>query len=787
MLKNLLKFASPTIISQQDTDNTPQEKPWEVLVIDDDHSIHAVTKLILNDYEFDGRKINLTHGYSASEARDILAKKNDFAVLLLDVVMETDHAGLDLVDYIRNELKNLFLRIVLRTGQPGQAPELSVIVDYDINDYKEKSELTANKMRSCITAALRSYRDIQTIQALVTTRQELQKQVVARNIELEQVNDKLKVEILDRSQIQKLLSDTNTQLESIINNSQAIITLKTLDGKYDLVNQLFINSLDLIEKDVIGKTDRQLFEKEVAEMIELGDHEVISKGEAMQYQELLPNLNGDHIYISVKFPLYDNNNNMYRICCISTDITDRIDTQNELIHLAQYDALTNLPNRSLFIDRTTQAISRVKWEKGLIAVLFIDLDRFKVVNDTLGHEIGDKLLVEVASRLTSCIRDGDSASRFGGDEFAVLLKNIACETDIIKVTEKIREELAKPYYIQGKELVVTPSIGVSRCPIDGEQAKTLLKKADVAMYKAKRTTKNSYCFYTHEDDSRANEVLSLEIELRHALERNQLHLVYQPKVNMIDGKISGFEALLRWQHSEKGLLTPDIFIPILEETGMIMEVGYWVINEACKFAANLAAKGTPFKVAVNLSSKQFAQDNLIEKLQQSLKDTECAPELLEIELTEGALIKDVDRASDILNKISDMGISLAIDDFGTGYSSLNYLKRFPFSTLKIDRSFITDAPNIVQDKAIVTTIIQLAHNLGMTIVAEGVETRQEYNMLKSVISSLAESQIQGYIFSKPLLCCDIPHDENEFVSMWKALTVILLRSNSNYAYFISRH
>jgi diguanylate cyclase (GGDEF)-like protein/PAS domain S-box-containing protein len=775
--KKLLKFAPPSDNTNihSNTNNTSQEEPWEILVIDDDHSIHAVTKLILNDFEFDGRKINMTHGYSASEAREILNNKNDFAVLLLDVVMETDHAGLDLVGYIRNELKNQFLRIVLRTGQPGQAPELSVIVDYDINDYKEKSELTANKMRSCLTAALRSYRDIITIQELATTRQKLQEQVAARNEELEQTNDKLKCEILERSQIQKSLRATNAQLESIINNSQAIITLKTLDGKYDLVNELFLNSLVLVEKDVIGKTDRQIFMEEVAEMIEFSDHEVISKGEAMQYEEILPNLNGDHLYLSVKFPLYDNDDKMYRICCISTDISDRIDAQNEIIRLAQYDALTNLPNRALFIDRTTQAISRVKWDQGIIAVLFIDLDRFKIVNDTLGHEIGDELLVQVASRLTRCIRDGDSASRFGGDEFAVLLNNIASETDIIRVTEKIRRELAKPYHIEGKELVVTPSIGVSRCPIDGKHTRTLLKKADVAMYKAKRTTKNSYCFYTHEDDSRANEILSLEIELRHALERNELHLVYQPKVNMVDGKISGFEALLRWQHGERGLLSPALFIPILEETGMIMEVGYWVINEACQFAAKLAAQGTPFKVAVNLSSKQFAQDCLIGNLQQSLINTGCAPELLELELTEGALINDVERASDILNKISEMGISLAIDDFGTGYSSLNYLKRFPFSTLKIDRSFITDAPNVQQDKAIVTTIIQLAHNLGMTIVAEGVETKEEYSMLKSVVSSLGESQIQGFIFSKPLLCTDIPHDESEFVDMWQDINCDLLK------------
>lgn len=771
MVKNLLKFAEPSVanITNKPSSSSLKNKPWEILIVDDDESIHEVTKLILTDFEFEGRKLHLTHGYSGAEAKSILQNKTDFAVLLLDVVMETDHAGLDLVGYIRNELKNQFLRIVLRTGQPGQAPELSVIVDYDINDYKEKSELTSQKMRSCITAALRSYRDIETIQELATIRQTLQRQISSRNEELEKANNQLQEEMQERNQIHKQLLATNSQLESIINNSQAIITLKNLDGKYDLVNKLFFTSLHLLDKDVIGKTDHQIFAEEVAEMIVFSDHEVLSKGEAMQYEELLPTLDGDHFYLSVKFPLYNNKGEIYRICCISTDISDRIDAQNEILHLAQYDTLTNLPNRSLFIDRTTQAISRVGWGNTLVAVMFIDLDRFKLVNDTLGHEVGDELLIEVGKRLSQCIREGDSASRFGGDEFAVLLKDVASETDIVRVTEKIRRELAKPYNIAGKQLVVTPSIGVSRCPIDGKHARTLLKKADVAMYKAKKTTKNSYCFYTHEDDSKANELLSLEIDLRTALADQQLHLVYQPKINMKDGKVAGFEALLRWSHPSKGIIGPLQFIPILEETGMIIEVGHWVIREACKFAAGLVEQGLFFKVAVNLSSKQFTQIELVRTLRESLEVSKCPPELLEIELTEGALIDDVENASNVLNEISKLGVSLAIDDFGTGYSSMSYLKKFPFSTLKIDRCFIVDAPKTQQDKAIITTIIQLANNLGMTIVAEGVETKQQYELLKSISSLIDDSQVQGFIFSKPLSPENVPHSEDEFVSMWRSI------------------
>jgi len=725
MTKNLLKFAKPTVSKNK---NKPSNllsisKPWEVLVIDDDESIHDVTKLILTNYEFEGRKLNLTHGYSAAEAKSILQNKNDFAVLLLDVVMETDHAGLDLVDYIRHDLKNLFLRIVLRTGQAGEAPELSVITDYDINDYKEKSDFTSQKMRSCITAAIRGYRDIATIHELATIRQKLQEQVSSRNEELEVTNNKLQDEIQERSQIQKKLLVTNNQLDSIINNSQAIITLKDLNGRYDLVNKLFTEKLNLLNNDVIGKTDHQIFTGDVAEMIIFSDHEVLAKGEATQYEELLPSLDGDHLYMSVKFPLFNNEGEIYKVCCISTDISDRIEAQNEIIRLAQYDSLTNLPNRSLFIDRTMQAISRSNWDKSLAAVLFIDLDRFKLVNDTLGHDIGDELLIQVAQRLKQCIREGDSASRFGGDEFAVLLTNVANETDIIRVTEKIRRQLAEPYDIAGKQLVVTPSIGVSRCPIDGRNANVLLKKADVAMYKAKNNTKNSYNFYTHEDDNRVNELLSLEIDLRTALAKNELHLVYQPKVGMKDGKITGFEALLRWNHPTKGTITPYQFIPILEETGMIIDVGNWVIRQACIFGADLVKKGLFLKIAVNLSSKQFAQIELVNILKES----------------------------------------------GTGYSSMNYLKNFPFNTLKIDRSFIIDAPTIPQDRAIVTTIVQLAHNLGMTIVAEGVETKEQYELLKSISSSMNDTQIQGFIFSKPLSPKDIPNSEDQFVEMWRSI------------------
>lgn len=735
------------------------QEPWEILVVDDDEGVHEVTKLVLKGYTFDHRPINLTHAYSAKEATKKMAEYRDYSIILLDVVMETDSAGLDLVNYIRGELNNQSIRIILRTGQPGEAPEHRVIIDYDINDYKEKSDLTYNTIRSCITTALRSYRDLNTIQKLVTSREELQRKITKRNDELHSVNQQLEKEITERIEVEKTLKKTNNQLKSMIDNSLSSISLKDRDGNYELVNRQFLTDINMKESYVIGKNDHQLFGGKIASEIRSNDYNVIKTGESLQCEEMLL-INGvNNFYISVKFPIFDQNGDFYRICSMNTNITERLDYQNEIIHLAQFDLLTNLPNRVLFIDRIDQAISRTKWNKQNVAILFIDLDRFKIVNDSLGHDVGDQLLVKVSERLKSLIRKGDSACRLGGDEFALLLVDISSQKDIVRLVKKIITSLSAPYKINNRDLVVTPSIGISRSPIDGDDVNVLLKKSDVAMYKAKKAGKNTYRFYLSEDDNNANEQLLLEADLRKAIENNQFYLAYQPKVNVDDGEIYGFEALLRWNHPIRGEILPGEFIPILEETGLIIDVGIWVFNEACTFATKSAFAGNPIKIAVNLSSLQFKQDDFIKTLKKTLKATNCSPEWLEIELTEGALIDDFSRVNDSLREISNMGINLAIDDFGTGYSSMNYLKCLPFDTLKIDRSFIVDAPNKPKDHAIVTTIFQLAHNLGMKVVAEGVESIEQYQIIKTINSGIGKCEIQGFIFSKAITkekICNIP-------------------------------
>lgn len=776
MVEQSLKFAK-TISAKQGCHNedAANKKSWNILVVDDDQSVHDVTYLILSNFSFDNKPVKLTFAYSAKEARELLEQPNDYSVLLLDVVMETEHAGLDLVSHIRNVINNQFLRIILRTGQPGQAPELSVIVDYDINDYRTKTELTSEKMRSCITTALRSYRDINSISELAASREQLQNQVSKRNNELEKVNHQLIHEIEERRVTEGLLETTNDKLESIINNSTTLISLKDIDGRYDLVNTMFKSNLNISDENIVGKTDYDIFPEEIASAICMNDEKVLKSGEAIQCEEILPSSDGEHFYLCVKFPLYTKQGDIYRICSIDTDITDRLEVQNKLLHMSQYDTLTGLPNRCLFLDRFTQAITRNQSNKHHIAVMFIDLDRFKLINETLGHNIGDQLLVKVAERLSSLVKDEDSVCRIGGDEFVVLLTEICHEGDIVRMAEKIMVSLAETYLIDQKELIITVSIGISRSPLDSDDVQVLLKKADLAMYKAKKLGRNCYSFYMKSDDARASDRLSLEVDMRKMLteEKSQLFLLYQPKVNPSNGDYSSVEALVRWQHPERGIISPMQFIPLLEETGLIVIVGEWVLREACEFAVRNAKKGHVIKVAVNLSPLQLAQKEkkIITTIKAILTETECKPEWIELEVTESSLLSEIEYTKSILDEIAEMGINLAIDDFGTGYSSMNYLKNLPFNTLKIDRSFICNTPNSEQDRAIVTTIAHLAANLGLNVVAEGVETVEQFNLVKSVLIESSQNQIQGFLFSEPVREEGLSKRAQEITKTWLSIEI----------------
>jgi len=425
----------------------------------------------------------------------------------------------------------------------------------------------------------------------------------------------------------------------------------------------------------------------------------------------------------------------------------RIESESRLAYLAQFDALTGLPNRALLSDRFAQLIAGAKRRGAPLSVLFVDLDEFKLVNDTLGHAGGDELLKEVAARLHSCVRSGDTVARISGDEFAVLLADMAKPEDAGLVAQKIIDRLGEPFHIQGKEVFVTASIGIAAFPADGADAETLIGAADAAMYRAKQSGRNAYQFFTAEIERRTRARALLGGELRRALEREEFRLVYQPKFDLKTDRPSGAEALLRWQHPTRGVVSPADFIPILEESGLIVPVGEWVLRQACTDIRAWESQGVkPFPVAVNLSARQFRQLDLAARMRSIVSAAGIASHLIELEITESQLMQDPDHAIRAMRSLVEAGIRIVIDDFGTGYSSLAYLTRFPLSALKIDRSFVAGVLDHAGDATIVRTIIEMAHTLGFAVIAEGVENAGQKHFLRG----LGCEQAQGFLFSRPI-------------------------------------
>jgi diguanylate cyclase (GGDEF)-like protein len=426
---------------------------------------------------------------------------------------------------------------------------------------------------------------------------------------------------------------------------------------------------------------------------------------------------------------------------------ERQDAKNRLTYLAQYDALTSLPNRRHLALGLEQALARAQALGQRAAVMFIDLDRFKNINDMLGHGVGDQLLVQAAKRLQACARDGDLVARLGGDEFALVLPSIAADDEAAAVAVRVIDSLAQPFYLQGQQLFVSASVGIATYPEHGDNAELLLKSADTAMYGAKNGGRNTYEFFAHAMHENAAQRLQTETQLRLALERGEFLLHYQPKLDLAAGTVSGFEALLRWNHPQRGLVPPLEFVSILEDTGLILPVGEWVIGEVCRQLKAWQAQGLPLPpVAINLSARQLQQDDLAGAVERIVMAAGVDPALLEFELTESMLMANPEAAVEILSRIKALGMRLSVDDFGTGYSSLAYLKRFPLDALKIDRTFVRDLPHDSDDAAITKAVIRLAHSLNLKVVAEGVENVEQIHELEKYDCD----EIQGYYVSRPL-------------------------------------
>jgi diguanylate cyclase (GGDEF)-like protein/PAS domain S-box-containing protein len=446
-------------------------------------------------------------------------------------------------------------------------------------------------------------------------------------------------------------------------------------------------------------------------------------------------------------PIHDREGKATGAVIVFRDVSAARAMAEHMTHSAQHDFLTGLPNRMLLNDRVNQAIAFVGRHSKKVAVLFLDLDGFKHINDSLGHPIGDKLLQSIAKRLVGCVRCTDTVSRQGGDEFVILLSEMAQQEDAAISVLRILEAVAKAHSIDQHDLHLTASIGVSVYPDDGEDAETLIKNADTAMYQAKENGRQSYQFFKSVMNVRAVERQSIEESLRRALERKEFSVHYQPKVRLATGEITGAEALLRWNHPTRGPVSPAKFIPVAEDCGLILPIGHWVLREACKQARAWLDAGLPLgSVAVNISSMEFREDHFLENVFTTLSETGLDPRFLELELTESVLMKRVESAASVLKTLRTRGVQIAVDDFGTGYSSLSYLRKFPIDALKIDQSFVRQITSAPDDSTIVTAVISMGRSLKLRVVAEGVETQEELEFLRARLCDEA----QGFHFSRPV-------------------------------------
>jgi diguanylate cyclase (GGDEF)-like protein/PAS domain S-box-containing protein len=568
---------------------------------------------------------------------------------------------------------------------------------------------------------------------------------------LARIANHLQLSILQK-QTQSSLLTSQHMLEGIINNSPAMIYIKDTDGRYQLINHEFERVLKIRNEEIVGKNDHELFPKESADVFVRHDHDVMNRDQHKQYEEILEIDGRELTYLTLKFPLKDANGNNYAVCGISTDISIRKKAEAELEHLATYDTLTELPNRSLFMELLTRTLAASERDNTRHAVLFIDLDNFKNVNDSLGHPVGDLLLKEVAKRLKACTRGEDTVARMGGDEFVLLLQRIKHPSDAAEVSSKIIQILEPDFDIEGRPVFITPSIGIVISPENGRDAQKLLRNADTAMYHAKNKGRNTYQFFTEEMNQRVLHRMEIEKELRIALDAGEIIPFYQPKIDSHTGAIVGVEALSRWQHKKSGYIGPDEFIPVAEDANLIINLDRHILKTAVEQFSPLINDGL-FKgsVSINLTAHHFYRDHLLDYANNIFEEYNFPADHLELEITEGSVMKNTNEAIKLMNALHDRGICLSIDDFGTGYSSLSYLKQFPVNSLKIDVSFVRDINHSDSDKNMVASIINLAHGLNLKCIAEGVETIEQAQILYDLECDI----LQGFLFSPAIDYNDI--------------------------------
>lgn len=706
---------------------------WRVMIVDDDTDVHSATMFALSNLEMQHRPLEFLHAYSAAEARELLAQEKDVAVILLDVVMEQGDSGLQLVRHIREVLKMAEVRIILRTGQPGYAPEIDAIRDFDINDYKTKSELTRIKLYTTVTAAIRSYEQIRAINA---SRRGLDR-IVRASTELMALHglDNFAAGVI--AQIAKLLD-----LEP-----DGLLCVQEKTGERD--SELFIitaagSSADLMNTPAGGIGDARIADALTRSFgegrnIYGRDHTALYFG---------GNANRDFAaFINTSVPLDEIDQRLLEVFCRNIAVgLDNVLLVSRLHNFAFYDPLTKLPNRTRLRELLAEKLAAPARPEATLAL--VDIDHFAETNDALGHQFGDLLLLGVAARLQSQLGDQLTVARVGGDTFGVLghaaLVNPATLLGLFD----------KPFSIDGQDVQLSATAGlVSLEEYDGGGADAL-KDADIALKRAKLLQRAGHFYFSRNMGVDIRERVRLMHALRTALEDNELFVVYQPQIDLATRRPVGAEALLRWRTKDGTFIPPDRFIPIAEYSGLIIEIGERVMREACRELVRLQRLGhAGFTMSINVSQVQFRHPRFLDMLRGVLAETQAPPSQIELEITESIAMEEPDALIRLLGQIKQIGVSIAIDDFGTGFSSLSYLQRLQADRLKIDRGFITEITGSSRGSSIAEMVIQLGRNLGLSVVAEGVEDERQAGILTSLGCPLA----QGYLFARPMTVDQLTH------------------------------
>ncbi|MFM2086483.1 MAG: hypothetical protein RLZZ237_1352 [Pseudomonadota bacterium] len=699
---------------------------WRVMIIDDDEDVHSTTTFALGNLEMQHRPLEFVHAYSAAQAREQLKHETDIAVILLDVVMEQDDAGLHLVRYIRETLKMTDVRIILRTGQPGYAPEIDAIRDFDINDYKTKSELTRIKLFTTVTAAIRSYEQIR---AISSSRRGLD-QIVHASTQLMALHG-----------VQNFSAGALAQIADLLGvRADGVLCVQDMldDGSKQLVVCACTGTFSSLPHSTLCKIDNA----RVAQAI---DHTLAQRRNVYTHDYATLYFAGKSSRDAAAFLLLPRalsaiDESLLEVFCSNVAVgLDNVELVTHLHNAAFYDQLSKLPNRTRLVEILDAALAGPARDEATLSL--VDLDHFAETNDALGHQFGDLLLLAVAGRLQTQLGEQLTVARLGGDIFSVL-------GDSSQVNPaNILALFQTPFSIDGQDVQVSATLGLVRL---GEHAGTgadALKDADIALKRAKSQQRAGHFYFSRSMGIEIRERVRMMHALRTAFSQKQLFVVYQPQIDLSTRRAVGAEALLRWQTPDGKFISPDRFIPIAEYSGIIIELGEWVLRTACCELVRLRAEGhRNFVMSINVSQVQFRHPLFLEMLRLALEETQAPPEFIELEITESMAMEEPDLLIKMLWQIKQTGVSIAIDDFGTGFSSLSYLQRLQVDRLKIDRAFVTEITGSARGSSIAEMVIQLGRNLGLAVIAEGVEDERQAQILQALGCPMA----QGFLFARPM-------------------------------------